>query len=116
MQVMQYGCMDLLRVSGWAAVIVAVPAVLIVGVVAAHRASASSRQPAGDRKTAPAVTPHPAGTGTHRGGQVLATGPVIDPPHISPGACAAFPHVTGNRYLTVVLDAGHSGPVTGRSA
>ena len=113
MEVMQYGCMDLLRVSGWAAVIVAVPAALIVGVVAAHRTSAPSLRPAGARKTAPAVSPQSASAGAHRGGQVLAAGTAIDRSYFSPGACVAFPPVTGNRHLTVFLDAGHGGPDPG---
>ena len=38
--------MQLLRVSGWVAVIIAAPAVLIVEVAAAHRGSAPSMRPA----------------------------------------------------------------------
>ncbi len=34
---------------------------------------------------------------------------VIDPAAFSPGACVAFPPTSGNRHLTVFLDAGHGG-------
>ena len=54
MSLMQYGYMHLLRVSGWVAVIIAAPAVLIIGVAAAHRASAPPRS-ARIGGTAPAV-------------------------------------------------------------
>ncbi len=33
----------------------------------------------------------------------------IDPAYFSPGACVAFPPTSGNRHLTVFLDAGHGG-------
>jgi hypothetical protein len=52
--------MRLLRVCGWAGVIAAVPAALIVGVVAAHRTSAPSPQPAGALGTTRAAHPHTA--------------------------------------------------------
>ncbi len=113
MQVMQYDCMHLLRVSGWAAVIVAVPAVLVVGLVAVQRASLPSLQPAGARRTASAVNPHPASAGTHRAGQGPGGGTAIDPAYFSPGACVAFPPTIGSRHLTVFLDAGHGGPDPG---
>ena len=103
------GCMHLLRVSGWVAAIVAAPAVLIVGVVAAHRASAPSMQRVGADWTAPAVNPHSASVGTDAGGQSLSAGVAIDPAYFSPGACVAFPPMMGNRHLTVFLDAGHGG-------
>jgi N-acetylmuramoyl-L-alanine amidase len=38
-----------------------------------------------------------------------AAGIAIDPAYFSPGACAAFPPTTGDRHLTVFLDAGHGG-------
>jgi hypothetical protein len=50
----------LLRACGWAGVIAAAPAVLIVGVAAAHRVSAPSSQPADALGTTRAVHPHPA--------------------------------------------------------
>jgi N-acetylmuramoyl-L-alanine amidase len=107
---MQYGCMHLLRVSGWVAVIIAAPAVLIIAVAAAHRASAPPRS-ARVGGSAPAVNSHPAVAGTNAGGQGLGTGTgvAIDPAYFSPGACVAFAPVAGNRHLTVFLDAGHGG-------
>jgi hypothetical protein len=59
---MQYGCMHRLRVSGWVAVIIAAPAVLTIGVAAAHRASAPPRSPRVGG-TAPAVNSHPTVAG-----------------------------------------------------
>src|SRR5579875_1023116 len=38
-----------------------------------------------------------------------AAGHAIDPSEFSRGACVAFPPITGNRHLTVFLDAGHGG-------
>ena len=109
MSLRQYGGMHLLRVSGWA-VIIAAPAVLIIGVAAAHRASAPPR-PARVGGTAPAVNSHPAVADTNAGGRGLGagTGVAIDPAYFSPGACVAFPPVAGNRHLKVFLDAGHGG-------
>jgi N-acetylmuramoyl-L-alanine amidase len=113
---MQYGCMHLLRVSGWVAVIIAVPAVLIIAVAAAHRGSAPPRS-ARVGGTAPAVNSPPAAAGTNAGGQGqglgTGTGVAIDPAYFSPGACVAFAPVAGNRHLTVFLDAGHGGPDPG---
>jgi N-acetylmuramoyl-L-alanine amidase len=37
------------------------------------------------------------------------TGQAIDPSHFSAGACVAFGPTSGNRNLTVLLDAGHGG-------
>ena len=107
---MQYGCMHLLQVSGWVAVVIAAPAVLIIAVAAAHRGSAPPRS-ARVGGTAPAVTSHPAVAGPNAGGRGLGTGTgaAIDPAYFSPGACVAFPPVAGNRHLTVFLDAGHGG-------
>jgi N-acetylmuramoyl-L-alanine amidase len=104
--------MHLLRVTGWAAVIVAVPAVLIVGVVAAHHAPAPSLHPVGARRTVPAAGPHSASR-TGGGGQGQSAGTAIDSSYFSPGACVAFLPTTGNRHLTVFLDAGHGGPDPG---
>ena len=107
---MQYGGMHLLRVSGWVAVIIAAPAVLIIAVAAAHRGSAPPRS-ARVGGTAPAVNSPPAVAGTNAGGKGLGagTGVAIDPAYFSPGACVAFAPVAGNRHLTVFLDAGHGG-------
>jgi N-acetylmuramoyl-L-alanine amidase len=107
---MQYGGMHLLRVSGWAAVIIAAPAVLTIAVAAGQRASGPPR-PARVGGTAPAVNSHPAAASTSVAGQGLDTGKgvAVDPAYFSPGACVAFPPVTGNRHLTVFLDAGHGG-------
>ncbi|MFZ0231041.1 MAG: N-acetylmuramoyl-L-alanine amidase [Mycobacterium sp.] len=101
--------MQLLRVSGWVAVIIAAPAVLIVGVVAACRGSAPSMRPAGAERTAPAVNAHSTRVGAGGGGRGLAADMAVDPAHFSPGACVAFPPVMGNRHLTVFPDAGHGG-------
>jgi N-acetylmuramoyl-L-alanine amidase len=107
---MQDGGMHLLRVSGWVAVIIAAAAVLIIGVAVAHRASAPPRPPRAGG-IAPAVNSHPAVAGANAGGQGLSTGTgvAVDPAYFSPGACVAFPPVTGNRHLIVFLDAGHGG-------
>jgi N-acetylmuramoyl-L-alanine amidase len=81
--------MRLLRASGWVAASTAALSVLIVAAAyVAHSASA-----------APTEVSVP-GQGT---------GMAIDPPYFSPGACVAFPPTTGNRHLTVFLDAGHGG-------
>jgi N-acetylmuramoyl-L-alanine amidase len=78
--------MRLLRASGWVAASIAALSVLIVGAAyVAHSASAEVSVPG-------------QGTGT-----------AIDPAYFSPGACVAFPPTTGNRHLTVFLDAGHGG-------
>jgi len=108
---MQYGGMHLLRVSGWVAVIIAAPAVLIIAVAVAHRASAPPPRSPRVGGTAPAVNSHPTVAGTNAGGQGLGTGTgvAIDPAYFSPGACVAFAPVAGNRHLTVFLDAGHGG-------
>ncbi len=42
-------------------------------------------------------------------GSGMATGTAIDPPAFSPGACRSFPPTSGDRHLTVFLDAGHGG-------
>ena len=110
---MQYGCMHLLRVSGWVAVIIAAPAVLIIAVAAAHRASAPPPRSPRVGGTAPAVNSHPTVAGTNAGGQGqglgTGTGVAVDPAYFSPGACVPFAPVAGNRHLTVFLDAGHGG-------
>jgi hypothetical protein len=59
-QVMQYGRYAPASVCGWAGVIAAVPAVLIVGLVAVHRTSAPSPQPVGALGTTRIVHPHRA--------------------------------------------------------
>ena len=106
---MQYGGMHLLRVSGWVAVIIAAPARQIIGMAAAHHASPPLRS-ARVGGTAPAVN-SPTVAGPNAGGQGLSTdtGVAVGPAYFSPGACVAFPPVTGNRHLTVFLDAGHGG-------
>jgi N-acetylmuramoyl-L-alanine amidase len=43
------------------------------------------------------------------GPHTTAAGVAIDPAYFSRGACVAFPPTTGNRHLTVFLDAGHGG-------
>ncbi len=82
---MQYGGMHLLRVSGWAAVIIAAPAVLIIAMAAAYRASGPPR-PARVGGTAPAVNSHPVAAGTNVAGQGLDTGTglAVDPAYFSP--------------------------------
>jgi hypothetical protein len=106
---MQYGGMHLLRVSGWVAVIIAAPALLIIGMAAAHHASPPLRS-ARVGGTAPAGN-SPTVAGPNAGGQGLCTGTgvAVGPASFSPGTCVAFPPVTGNRHLTVFLDAGHGG-------
>jgi N-acetylmuramoyl-L-alanine amidase len=43
------------------------------------------------------------------GTQSVEAGTAIDPAYFTPGACMAYPPTTGNRHLTVFLDAGHGG-------
>ncbi len=102
------GCMHLLRVSGWVAVLVAAPAVQIVR-VAARLASAPSLQPAGADGVTPEAEPRSVSAPAGADGQGLSTA-AVDPAYFSPGACVAFPPTTGNRHLTVFLDAGRIGP------
>jgi N-acetylmuramoyl-L-alanine amidase len=102
------GSMRPLRVDGWVAVIVVVLTVLIVG-VAAPQASAPSLRPAGAGGAAPAVNSYSAGAPGDVGVRSMSAGIAIDPAYFSPGACMEFPPDTGNRHLTVFLDAGHGG-------
>jgi N-acetylmuramoyl-L-alanine amidase len=44
---------------------------------------------------------------------VSTAGTPLDPAQFSPGSCMAFAPTTGNRHLTVFLDAGHGGPDPG---
>ena len=108
--------MQLLRVSGWVAVIIAAPAALIVGVAAAHRGSAPSMRPAGAERTAPAVNTHSTRVGADGGGRGLGADMAVNPAHFSPGACVAFAPVMGNWHLTVFPDAGHGGLIPARWA
>src|ERR1039458_2426908 len=39
----------------------------------------------------------------------LATGRAIDAKYFEPGACVEYPPTSGDRHLTVFLDAGHGG-------
>ncbi len=81
--------MRLLRASGWVAVSMAALCVLIVGAVyVAHPASGAPTE----------INVSGQGTGTS-----------IDPAYFSAGACVAFAPTSGNRGLTVFLDAGHGG-------
>jgi N-acetylmuramoyl-L-alanine amidase len=98
------------RVSGWAAVIVAAPAVLVVG-MASRLASAPQMLSAGANGAVPASS-H-SGSARTGGGQSQSVAAAIDPAYFSPGACVAFPPTVGNRHLTVFLDAGHGGPDPG---
>jgi N-acetylmuramoyl-L-alanine amidase len=112
MQAMQYGGMHLIRVSGWVAVIVAAPAVLVAGVVSGL--ASTPRVPAARADgSAPAVDSPSASARTGGGGQSQSVGAAIDLAYFSPGACVAFPPTVGNRHLTVFLDAGHGGPDPG---
>jgi N-acetylmuramoyl-L-alanine amidase len=111
MQAMHYGCMHLVRVSGWVAVIVAAPAVLVVG-MASGMASAPWMPSARAGGAFPAADSRSDGARTD-GGQSQNAGAAIDPAYFSSGACVAFPPTTGNRHLTVFLDAGHGGPDPG---
>ncbi len=103
--------MGLLRVSGWVAVIVAAPVVLIVG-MAVRLASVPSWPPTGANGAVPAES-HSASVGAGAGGLSQSAAAAIDPAYFSPGACVAFPPTAGNRHLTVFLDAGHGGPDPG---
>jgi N-acetylmuramoyl-L-alanine amidase len=92
----------------WVAVVVVVLTLLIVG-VAAHQVSRPSLPPAGASGAAPAVTSHSAGASGDAGAQSTSAGIAINPAYFGPGACMEFPPLTGNRHLTVFLDAGHGG-------
>jgi N-acetylmuramoyl-L-alanine amidase len=90
--------------------VAAIAAVVLVGAVAggvAACAGVSSPQLARSAKS--------SGEGSHTEAGVRSTGAgvAIDPAYFSPGACVAFPPTTGNRHLTVFLDAGHGGPDPG---
>ncbi len=39
----------------------------------------------------------------------LAAGHAVDPAYFEPGACVEYPPTSGDRHLTVFLDAGHGG-------
>ena len=58
-----------------------------------------------------AVTPGAAGAGTARRSSVprSAGGRQLDPRQFEPGACVEYPPTSGDRKLTVFLDAGHGG-------
>jgi N-acetylmuramoyl-L-alanine amidase len=108
MQAMQYGGMDLIRVSGWVAVIVAAPAMLVVG-MASRPAPAPWMPSTRADGAAQAADSRSASARTDSSGQNQSAAAAIDPAYFSPGACVAFPPTTGNRHLTVFLDAGHGG-------
>lgn len=73
---------------------VAVVAVAVLGLVLVATSSGGrSKDPSGKK-------------GSGSGGL---GGQPIDPSSFSPGACEAFPPTSGNRHLTVFLDAGHGG-------
>ena len=97
-----------LRVYGWVAVIVVVLTMPIVG-VAAHQESAPSLRPAGGAGAVPAVKSHSAAASGDVGAQSMSAGIATNPAYFSPGACMEFAPLTGNRHLTVFLDAGHGG-------
>jgi N-acetylmuramoyl-L-alanine amidase len=99
------------RICGWVAVIVAAPAVLVVG-MAARLESAPRVPSAGANGAAPAASSHSASADAG-GEQSQSAAVAIDPAYFSPGACVAFPPTWGNRHLTVFLDAGHGGPDPG---
>lgn len=99
--------MDPVRSFGRAAAIAAALTALIAG-VAACQAARPPRPPAVTFSPAAMASSHPPGPRTPR-----SPGVALDPAYFSPGACMAFPPVTGNRHLTVFLDAGHGGPDPG---
>jgi N-acetylmuramoyl-L-alanine amidase len=68
----------------------------------------SSKHVAGSPKSSGAGEPTEAA-----GVETQDAGLAIDPASFSPGACVAFPPTSGNRHLTVFLDAGHGGPDPG---
>jgi N-acetylmuramoyl-L-alanine amidase len=94
--------MRLVRRLGLAAVLAAALAVAV--------ALAVWLPPAPVRQAA-ATGPGSAGTAAHR--PAASAGVAIDSARFSPGACMAYPPATGNRHLTVFLDAGHGGPDPG---
>lgn len=76
----------------------AVLVVVAVAVSGPHPARALDRR----RKT-------PASGSATTGAAVIPGSVELDPAEFSPGACVALPPTSGNRHLTVFLDAGHGG-------
>ncbi len=74
-------------------------AVLVVAVILFHSSGSAARRLAAH--TVAGLVGHTAAAST--GGHPLA------PARFSPGACVSFPPTTGDRHLTVFLDAGHGG-------
>jgi N-acetylmuramoyl-L-alanine amidase len=99
--------MRLLRASGWAALSVAALSVLIVAAYVASGPSLPSSRVGRVATTSPSDSASPAPAELSVPGQ--GAGTPIDPAYFSPGACVAFPPTSGNRDLTVFLDAGHGG-------
>jgi N-acetylmuramoyl-L-alanine amidase len=97
------GIVHCLCAFGRVAAIAAAFAALIAGVAACQAVQPPPR-PAAASSPAATAGPHPPSPRT-----LQSSGVAIDPAYFSPGACMAFPPVTGNRHLTVFLDAGHGG-------
>jgi N-acetylmuramoyl-L-alanine amidase len=89
------------------AVVVVVLILLIVGAAAHQAATPSSRS--ARASGAAAVTSHSAGASGDAGAQSVSAGIAVNPAYFAPGTCMEFPPLTGNRDLTVFLDAGHGG-------
>jgi N-acetylmuramoyl-L-alanine amidase len=79
----------------------AVAAAVAVGLAACG--TAGSPRHATERKGSDQASPIEAGLRSQDAGAA------IDPAYFSAGACVAFPPTSGNRHLTVFLDAGHGG-------
>jgi N-acetylmuramoyl-L-alanine amidase len=84
----------------WFATIVLLAIAIVVAVVADH-----SPADALSKKSHDHPADSPATTTTAPPASVRA----IDPSHFTPGACMAYQPTSGNRHLTVFLDAGHGG-------
>ncbi len=76
----------------------AVVVVVAVAVSGPHAARALDR-----RRRTPSSRPAASG------GAAIPGSVQLDPAEFSPGACVALPPTSGNRHLTVFLDAGHGG-------
>jgi N-acetylmuramoyl-L-alanine amidase len=99
--------MRLLRASGWAALSIAALSLLIVAAHVGSRPSLPSSRVGRVATTSPSDSASPAPAELSVPGQ--GAGTPIDPAYFSPGACVAFPPTSGDRDLTVFLDAGHGG-------
>jgi N-acetylmuramoyl-L-alanine amidase len=67
----------------------------------------SAHKPTGTASPSASASAQPAASASTNAGTSIAE--PVDPAMFAPGGCVAYPPVTGNRGLTVFLDAGHGG-------